>query len=250
MASTALSSTAPTAPVYQLSDDLARLCLPQEFKDTYRNLAWANSICALFLAVGLVGLKAPRVIYRPITMPVEPQTVVLLPPEEQVKPEQLEPTPQQQEPDEVPVNTDVTPVVSVVAADTAGVQFSVPVRVLGPVTLAATAAAASAPPASRVVSAPAPEAKPVRFTAKGEGTTGGYYPSPDYPLFARKNRYQGAVLIDIKVDPSGAITSVSLEKGSGYPLLDEAALDVVKNRWRFPPGEKRWYYWNFEFKML
>jgi periplasmic protein TonB len=248
MASSAYSSTAPTGPAYQLSDDLARLCLPQEFKDSYRNLAWVNSICVLFLLVGLIGLKAPRVIVRPIQEPVEPQMVVLQPPEEQVKPEKLD-TPEEQTPDEVTVDTEVTPVISVVAAETPGVQFSVPVKVLGPVTLAASAAAATAPPANNVVSAPAPQPQATKFNPTAEGTTGGYYPKPDYPKFALKNKYQGAVTIDIKVEPSGQITSVTLQKASGYGLLDEAALEVVKERWRFPPGGKRWYYWNFEFKM-
>jgi hypothetical protein len=44
---------------YALSSDLARLSLPAEYVDSYRNLAWTNSICFLFLVIGLIGLKAP-----------------------------------------------------------------------------------------------------------------------------------------------------------------------------------------------
>src|SRR5438552_18320923 len=73
------------APGYALSSDLARLCLPAEFKDSYRKLAWVNSICFLFLVIGLLGLKAPRVVQRPLTQVEEPVPVVFTPPEQQPK---------------------------------------------------------------------------------------------------------------------------------------------------------------------
>ena len=247
MASSALSSTVNAGGGYRLSDDLARLCLPQEFKDSYRNLAWANSVCVLFLAVGLVGLKAPRVNVRPISEPVEPQTVVLLPPQEPPKIEKLDDTPQPT-PEEVTVDTPVTPVVTVLAADTADVQFPVQVKALGEVRIAANAAVATAPPKDEVVPAAPKQEQPTAFNPNAEGP-GGYFPKPDYPRMALKFKYQGTVVIELKVDASGAITDVSLQKSSGYALLDEAALDAIKSRWRFPPGKNRWYYYKFPFVM-
>src|SRR5438552_17170386 len=113
------------APGYALSSELAKLCLPAEFKDSYRRLAWVNSICFLFLVVGLVGFKAPKVVVRPLKKPPEIMEVYLPPPEQpkvepQVKPEEPEP---QEQPAE-------TPEVAIVAAaaDPSAVAFAVPVE--------------------------------------------------------------------------------------------------------------------------
>src|SRR2546423_15471782 len=73
------------APNYALSSDLARLCLPSEYRDSNRALAWVDSICFAFLLVGLVGLKAPRVVVRPLSAPQDIVPVVFTPPEEQPK---------------------------------------------------------------------------------------------------------------------------------------------------------------------
>src|SRR2546428_13996765 len=72
---------------YQLSDDLARLCLPSEFKDSYRALAWVDSICFLFLLIGLIGLRPPKIIENPVVAPPEVVPVIFTPPEEQPKPQ-------------------------------------------------------------------------------------------------------------------------------------------------------------------
>src|SRR5882724_8394551 len=72
---------------YSLTSDLARLSLPAEYRDQYRTLAWINSICFLFLVIGIVGLKAPRVVVRPISEVTEVVPVVFTPPEDQPKPE-------------------------------------------------------------------------------------------------------------------------------------------------------------------
>ncbi len=42
-------------PAYVLRDDLARLCLPAAQRDPDRQLAWVNSICLLFLLIGILG---------------------------------------------------------------------------------------------------------------------------------------------------------------------------------------------------
>src|SRR6266446_907834 len=77
----------PGSHNYNLSDDLARLCLPQEWKDSYRTLAWVNSICFMFLIVGLIGLRAPKVIHKPLTELTETVPVIFTPPEEPPKTE-------------------------------------------------------------------------------------------------------------------------------------------------------------------
>jgi TonB family protein len=56
-------------------------------------------------------------------------------------------------------------------------------------------------------------------------------------------------MVEIKVDPTGAVTSAEVFKTSGYTVLDEAAIDVVKNRWRFPAGPERLFHWPCIFQL-
>lgn len=231
-----------TARQYELSDDLARLCLPQEFRDSHRMLAWVNSICALFLAVGLVGLKAPKVIEKPINEPQEIVPVVFTPPEEPQKPQVQEEQPTEPQPQDAP--SEAPPVVTIVApANAPNIAFSVPVQ--GPVAIAPTAQMAPPPPAK--LPEPAAPPRPVKFNPTVT-TDGGYYPEPRYPQAALRNRWQGTVVIRIEVAASGDISSVNVQKSSGHSMLDDAATDVIK-RWRFPAGDVRIYVWDCTFKM-
>jgi protein TonB len=77
----------------------------------------------------------------------------------------------------------------------------------------------------------------------------GSFPPPEYPGFAQRNHYQGTVTIEIQVDEAGTITSAKVQKTSGYSVLDEAALRVVKTGWHFKPGPSRWLLWPCIFKI-
>lgn len=225
---------------YQLSDDLARLCLPQEFKDSYRNLAWVNSICALFLIIGIVGLKAPKVITKPLSEISEPVPVVLVQPEEQPKPVPQEANEEPETTTDQPVET--PQVVTVVAPADAKVAFAIPVQ--GAVAVASQVRFATPPPpiTSQQQSAP----KVIRFNPAT--SDGGYYPPPAYPAAALRNRYQGTVTITFAVDEMGKVSDAKVDKTSGFTMLDNAALEAV-GRWRFPPGPLRLYEWPCVFKM-
>jgi protein TonB len=60
-------------------------------------------------------------------------------------------------------------------------------------------------------------------------------PSPPvYPRQSIERDEEGVVLVRALVDPSGAPQRVLIHKGSGFRLLDEAALEAVR-RWRFEP---------------
>lgn len=60
-------------------------------------------------------------------------------------------------------------------------------------------------------------------------------PKPDYPEEARRQREQGVVLVNVEVGADGRPDEVSLKRSSGFPMLDEAAVDAVR-RWRFDPA--------------
>jgi protein TonB len=211
---------------YALSDDLARMCLPMEFRDSYRTLAWVNSICFVFLLIGLVGLKPPAIVVRQLP-PVAESSIVPFtpPPEEQPKPEEIvqndEPPPQ-----DAPI--EAPQVVTIVAAvDSPNVSFPVPVP---GATAVAPAHLASPPPPSNY----RPSA-PVKFdpNAASEGS----YPKGSYPGYALRNRMQGTVTLIVKVDSSGHVVDATIQKTSGFTLLDESAVKTIKERWRFPPRE-------------
>ena len=57
---------------------------------------------------------------------------------------------------------------------------------------------------------------------------------PVYPRQSIARDEEGVVLVRALVDPSGAPQRVLVHKGSGFPLLDDAALEAVR-RWRFEP---------------
>lgn len=59
-------------------------------------------------------------------------------------------------------------------------------------------------------------------------------PPPRYPEFARRNGWQGRVMVTASVDAGGRVRSVSVSKPSGYAVLDQAALQTVKT-WKFRP---------------
>ncbi len=64
-----------------------------------------------------------------------------------------------------------------------------------------------------------------------------YNPQPDYPLLLREQGVGGVVWLRVWVDSEGLPGEIKLAKGSGYRLLDEAALRAVR-QWRFVPAKK------------
>jgi len=59
-------------------------------------------------------------------------------------------------------------------------------------------------------------------------------PAPRYPEFARRKGWEGRVVVRVSVDANGRPTQTVISKGSGYSVLDQAALQAVKT-WRFRP---------------
>lgn len=57
-----------------------------------------------------------------------------------------------------------------------------------------------------------------------------------YPRIARKSGWEGTVRIRVVVQPDGAPGSIQVRKSSGYPVLDEAAVEAV-SEWRFIPAK-------------
>lgn len=62
-------------------------------------------------------------------------------------------------------------------------------------------------------------------------------PAPRYPLAARRAGEQGTVTLRVLVTRDGLAARVKVEKSSGSPDLDAAALEAVK-AWRFTPARQ------------
>lgn len=60
-------------------------------------------------------------------------------------------------------------------------------------------------------------------------------PSPRYPATARRRGYEGEVRLRVYVLENGRVGKIELAKPSGFEVLDETALNAVKD-WVFIPG--------------
>lgn len=62
-------------------------------------------------------------------------------------------------------------------------------------------------------------------------------PKPSYPFLSRKLAEQGKVLLQVTVTAAGTASHIYIKQGSGYPRLDQAALNTVR-QWRFIPARQ------------
>ena len=86
-----------------------------------------------------------------------------------------------------------------------------------------------APAASAATSAPAEPTAP-RFDVDTLDN-----PTPVYPALSRRLGEQGQVLLQVDVGTDGRAHEVAVNRSSGYPRLDHAALETVR-RWTFIPA--------------
>ncbi|HWQ94306.1 MAG TPA: energy transducer TonB [Gammaproteobacteria bacterium] len=79
---------------------------------------------------------------------------------------------------------------------------------------------------------PQPVISPPRFDA-------GYLdnPAPPYPPLSRRLSEEGQVLLRVLVDEQGQARTVEVDATSGFPRLDNAAVQAVQ-RWRFLPAKR------------
>lgn len=55
-----------------------------------------------------------------------------------------------------------------------------------------------------------------------------YKPIPPYPEDARRAGIEGEVLIKISTNESGKVEKIEIQKSTGYPILDQAALNTLR----------------------
>lgn len=62
---------------------------------------------------------------------------------------------------------------------------------------------------------------------------------PKYPSQARLNRQQGQVVLKYFVTTEGSVASLQLMQSSGFPLLDQEAVNSIR-QFRYRPGQEGW----------
>jgi len=62
-------------------------------------------------------------------------------------------------------------------------------------------------------------------------------PPPAYPRMSRRLGEQGTVLVRVFINAEGRAEKADIRTTSGYPRLDDAALETVQ-RWRYVPGKR------------
>jgi len=205
-----------TSPHYELKSDLARYSLPAADGDGNLKLAWVNSVCILFLLIGIAGARRGIIAIKPVPpirevvpIVVMPQT---LPPPTVVQQKQVQPQDRTEQPRVV------------VALPTApNINFSVPT--IG--TLASSGALATAPPLN-------PLAPSTQIGSIGNTGTGGDRPQPPYPQLAMQSGEQGTIVLLLGSDAAGNVISVTVKESSGFPYLDQATVEYIKNHWHLP----------------
>lgn len=207
-----------------LRSELAQYCLPQARRDPNRKPAWVNSICILFLLIGIIGskpaairIKTPPPIEVPIPAIVEPPPPPPTHIEVQQKPEDSE-----QPKPEVPQVVVVTP-------ESPAINFSVPT--IG--TVLVPNAVAAAPPVEPMKPITPVRNEPITIGNTGQG---GERPEPPYPDMAKQFRQQGTVILLADVDERGLITNIKITQSSGHPILDRSSLEYVRRHWILPSG--------------
>lgn len=206
-----------TSPAYELKDELARLCLPAAGRDASQKLAWVNSVCLLFLIIGIFGTRRGLIVVKSAP-PLQEIVPVVIQPVTLPPPEAIEKKPTDEDKDEPPQ-------VAVVIPQAPNISFSVPT--IG--SLVVPASLATAPPLEPMQTA-------VQIGSVSSTGAGGDRPQPPYPKIALEQGLQGTLLLVLGGDAAGNLISVEVKESSGIPFLDRATVEFIKRRWHLPAG--------------
>ena len=217
---------------YELKSELARYCLPAQREDANLKLAWVNSICILFLIIGIAGARRGIISIKTLAPIREIVPVVVIP--QTLPPQAVTPQKKMQEQQQnAPVR------VFVALPNAPNVNFSVPTIGI----LANSGALASAPPLN-------PLAAPAQVVTLGSTGAGGERPEPPYPPLAMQSSEQGTIVLLLGSDEDGNITSINVKESSGFPFLDQATVLFIKTHWHLPTNTgKRLFQTSITYKL-
>ena len=198
------------SPGYELKDELARFCLPSANRDANLKLAWVNSVCILFLLIGIAGARRGIIAIKPVP-PIRVEVPIVIQPAV-LPPQAIAPKPEQAE----QINQ---PRVLVALPNAPNVNFGVPT--IGTLVVPAALASPS-------------QAAPARISSLNNTGAGGDRPDPPYPQIAWQTHEEGTVVLLLGSDDAGNVISADVKESSGFPVLDRATVDFIKRHWRLP----------------
>ena len=102
-----------------------------------------------------------------------------------------------------------------------------------PTTTITTTQTRPPPTAPPPVARPAGVKTPPSTTGRGARAT-----QPEYPPASRRAGEAGTVVLAVYVLETGRAGEVKVQKSSGFPRLDEAAVKEVQRNYRFVPGKE------------
>lgn len=185
-----------------------------------------------FHVLGLWALQA-GLLRRAVELvvPVAVMAELIEPPQPQVTPEPTPPRPQ-------PAPKPVAPVQRVVK------QAPMPLAIPDPTPAPeAPTGVVSAPPApvpavtEPVAAAPAAPPAPPKVELPSSDAAYLSNPQPPYPPLSKRLGEQGRVVVRVHISTDGIATRAEVQKSSGFPRLDETAVQTVL-RWRYVPGKR------------
>jgi len=179
----------------------------------------------LVMEVSMIAIPAPQ---KAIAEPAKPAAP---PPPQEKKPE---PKPKKVNPPK-PVVKKPPPVVQK-AADFPAFEPFEPFKPDVPAASSNSTASSSASATSSSSNTSSSNSAPA-FTEANFKANYAHNPKPAYPAIARSRNWQGKVLLRVKVSAKGLTESVSVETSSGHEMLDESAMEAVK-QWRFIPAKR------------
>ncbi|HVR37258.1 MAG TPA: energy transducer TonB [Methylomirabilota bacterium] len=131
--------------------------------------------------------------------------------------------------------TEAAPMIAV-AEPLPAVDFALPVEAPARIVEPAQATHRRPVETNRIQTAAAPAVQSLTY-GQGEGRQ----PAPRYPRLAIREGQEGTVLIRLSVNENGRVMSATAVSPSPWPLLNDAALEAVRQRWRFSPGSLRYF---------
>lgn len=195
----------------------------------------------------VIELEPPKPAEKPLPKPeavIPEPTPQPAPPPEKVQPQPKEKPPEVKPPDTKPLPaptpaTEAPPVMT--AAPKADTRPSETIPVPSPVPSTPTREAAPAPvapPAPAKPSGPSEEELENARVQYGKLVRDTLEKHKKYPNIAIQRGYEGTVELEVIVDDKGKIVSVKVSRKSPYPVLDEAAVEMARNRQiPLPPSE-------------
>jgi len=164
--------------------------------------------------------REPRVVGRLVAAGAAPSAATTVSrPQRQVPPPR--PTAQRQAP--APTRPRVAPRSSTAAASTAQAKTQ--------------ASAAAATPAQAVAQPATPQGGAGQVQLPVSRASGLDNPLPVYPALSRRQGEEGVVRLSVLILADGSVAEVAVQKSSGFPRLDAAAVAAVR-QWHYLPARR------------